>query len=347
MIIRAAQPNLQVTRLRQEVSGAIFFDWFGYEQRAFRDENTERLKQSLGSRIQGNCQVKIPRYLLYWVLVLLITACSSPPTASPSPTDAQRGSPSEFEGTVDVGGYEMYLHCMGTGTPTVILEAGLNDVAETWSLVQPGVARFTRACAYDRVGLGWSDPGHEPRDSFQIVRELHTLLINAGIKWPFVVVGHSLGGMYMRLFADYYQKDVVGLVLVDSAHIDDPGRCAAVLPTESPNESESLRFYRDWLANPPTYPELPHRLFEPGSLGDMPLVVITSPHKVRESDLPAGLSEKWDEIFVELQNEWAQISSRSTHIMAYESGHFIQQDQPDLVIDAILQVVEEALRARQ
>jgi len=236
----------------------------------------------------------------------------------------------------------MYLHCMGTGTPTVILEAGSDDVVDTWSLVQPEVASFTRACAYDRAGLGQSDPGPETRDSVQIVKELHTLLKNADIEGPYVLVGHSLGGMYMRLFADYYHEEVVGLVLVDSAHIDQYERNAAVLPTESPNESESLRFYREWFTNPPVYPELPRRLFEPGSLGDMPLVVLTSPHKERAADLPAGLSDKWDEIWVELQNEWARISSHSTHIMADESGHFIQQDQPDLVIDAILRVVEEA-----
>jgi pimeloyl-ACP methyl ester carboxylesterase len=282
------------------------------------------------------------RKLLSLFFVLLVTACSSSPTTSPPPTETQQEVPLEFEGKVDVGGYEMYLHCMGTGTPTVILEAGFDDVAETWSFVQPEVARFTRACAYDRAGLGQSDPGPEPRDSVQIVKELHTLLVNAGIEGPYILAGHSLGGMYMRLFADRYLEEVTGLVLVDSAHIDQYERNAAVLPPETPNESESLKFYREWFTNPPTYPELPHRLFEPGSLGDMPLVVITSPHKERAADLPAGLSDQWDEIWVELQEELAQISSNSTHIMAYESGHFIQQDQPDLVIDAIFQVVEAA-----
>lgn len=280
-------------------------------------------------------------YLLSWFLALLITACRSSPIISTAQTEVQQAKPSEFESRVNVGGYKMYLHCIGTGTPTVILEAGYDDVAETWSIVQPEVAKSTRTCAYDRAGLGQSDPSPEPSDSIQIVKELHILLSTAGIEGPYVLAGHSLGGMYMRLFADYYQEDVVGLVLVDSAHIDQFERNAAVLPTKSPNESESLRFYRDWFTNAPTYPELPHRLFEPGSLGDMPLVVITSPHKQRATDLPAGLSNKWDEIWVELQNEWAQISSHSTHIMANESGHFIQQDQPDLVIDAILQIIED------
>jgi pimeloyl-ACP methyl ester carboxylesterase len=263
-------------------------------------------------------------------------------TASNTRIEDQQDNPPEFEGKIDVGGYKIFLHCMGTGTPTVILEAGFDDVADTWSLVQPEVAKFTRACAYDRAGLGQSDPGPEPRDSIQVVKELHTLLINASIEGPYVLVGHSLGGMYMRLFADQYPEEVKGLVLVDSSHIDQYERNAAVLPTESPNESESLKFYREWFTNPPTYPELPRRLFEPGSLGNMPLVVLTSPHKERATDLPDGLSDKWDEIWVELQNEWTQISSRNTLVMAYKSGHFIQLDQPNLVIAAISQVVEDA-----
>ena len=286
--------------------------------------------------------MKIFQNLPLWLFVILITACSGSRTAFPSPAEVQQSDLTELEGFVDMGGYEMYLHCMGTGTPTVILEAGLNDVAETWSLVLPEVAGYTQVCAYDRAGLGQSDPGPEPRDSFQIIRELHNLLINAGIEEPFVLAGHSLGGMYMRLFADEYPEDVVGLVLVDSAHIDDPERCAAVLPPETPDESESLRLTREWLADPPTFTELPRQLFEPGSLGDMPLVVISVPHQQRPTDLPIGFSNALDEIWVELQNEWAQISLHSSHIFAYESGHFIQQDQPDLVIDAILQVVEEA-----
>ena len=265
-----------------------------------------------------------------------------PPTASLPPTQAQQDERTEFESMVDVGGYELYLHCMGTGTPAVIFEAGANDVSETWSLVLPEVASFTRACAYDRAGLGHSEAGPEPGDSYQVIQELHTLLTNARIEGPYVLVGHSLGGMYMRLFADYYQEEVVGLVLVDSQHIDQFTRFAAVLPPEAPDDSENLRFYREWFTNPVTYPELSHGLFEPGSLGDMPLVVLTSPHKERAADLPAGLSDRWNAIWVELQEQWAQISSRSRHIMADGSGHFIQLDQPDLVIAAIRLVIEDA-----
>jgi pimeloyl-ACP methyl ester carboxylesterase len=265
-----------------------------------------------------------------WVFVLFLTACSSLSPASPSPGNL-----------VNVGGYEMYLHCIGTGTPTVVMEAGFNDVAETWSLVQPEVANFTRVCAYDRAGLGKSDSGSEPRDSYQIIKELHNLLNKAGFEGPYVLVGHSLGGIYMRLFADYYPAEVVGLVLVDSAHIDDPNRCKEVLPPESLNESESLRSIREYLANPLTFPEIPERIFTPGSLGDMPLVVLSVPKQQRSDDLPAEFRDALDKIWVDLQEEWALISTRSTHILVYESSHFIQKDQPDQVIDAIKQVVED------
>ena len=236
----------------------------------------------------------------------------------------------------------MYLHCSGKGTPTVILEAGYNDNSETWALVQPAVAEFTRVCAYDRAGLGRSDPGPEPRDSYQTIEELHTLLAGAGEKGPFVLAGHSLGGLYMRLFTDTYPEEVVGLVLVDSAHMDDAERCKEVLPPKSLNESESLKSLREYLANPLTFTEIPVRILEPGSLGDLPLVVLSVPKQQRPEDLPAILRDDLDEIWVDLQNEWAMISTNSSHVFVAESSHFIQKDQPDVVIAAIHKVVEMA-----
>src|SRR5690349_3053542 len=95
---------------------------------------------------------------------------------------------------VDVGGFRLHINCVGTGSPTVVLDAGLGGSSLDWNLVQAELGRITRVCAYDRAGMGWSDPSPQPRTPGQIGRELHTLLTNAGIAGPYVLVGHSLAG---------------------------------------------------------------------------------------------------------------------------------------------------------
>lgn len=117
---------------------------------------------------------------------------------------------------VDVGGYQLHINCMGEGSPTVIMDYGLGSLSLVWSLVQPEVAKFTRVCTYDRAGYAWSDNSPKTRTSEQMVRELHTLLNHAGIEKPYVLVGHSLGGLNACLFASLYPEEVVGMVLVDA-----------------------------------------------------------------------------------------------------------------------------------
>jgi pimeloyl-ACP methyl ester carboxylesterase len=119
---------------------------------------------------------------------------------------------------VDIGGYRLHINCTGTGSPTVILDAGLGGSSLDWSKIQPGVARFTRVCSYDRAGYGWSDTGPGPRTSQQIVKELHLLLMHAQINGPYVLVGHSVGGLNMRLYAYRYPAEVAGMVLLDSTN---------------------------------------------------------------------------------------------------------------------------------
>ncbi len=121
---------------------------------------------------------------------------------------------------IDVGGYRLHLFAEGEGSPTVVMDAGLGHTAQIWSLVLPEVASFTRAYAYDRAGYGWSDSGPQPRTSTQIVKELHTLLTNAGIPAPYVLVGHSFGGLNMYLYALEYPAEVAGLILVDALSKD-------------------------------------------------------------------------------------------------------------------------------
>jgi pimeloyl-ACP methyl ester carboxylesterase len=124
---------------------------------------------------------------------------------------------------VDVGGWRIHVNCTGRNirnSPTVVLESGSGDFSFDWSLVQSGVARFTRVCSYDRAGHAWSDLGPRPRTMKQIAHELHTALVKLGIKSPYVLAGQSVGGLLIRTFASQYPKEVAGMVLVDSTHED-------------------------------------------------------------------------------------------------------------------------------
>jgi pimeloyl-ACP methyl ester carboxylesterase len=120
---------------------------------------------------------------------------------------------------VDIGGFCLHLNCAGHGTPTVVMDAGGGAPSIAWGLIPSEIAKFTRVCTYDRAGFGWSDPNPRiSRTSYQSVDELHLLLTKAEINPPYLLVGHSLGGVNMRLYASQYPEDVVGLVLVDSSH---------------------------------------------------------------------------------------------------------------------------------
>jgi len=119
---------------------------------------------------------------------------------------------------VDVGGHRLHIACRGEGGPTVVLDAALGNMSTHWTWVQQELAQTGRVCAYDRAGLGWSEPGPEPRDARQVTSELHALLTNASIPGPYVMVGHSFGGLYAQLYAARYPDQVAGVVLVESSH---------------------------------------------------------------------------------------------------------------------------------
>ena len=119
---------------------------------------------------------------------------------------------------IDVGGYKLHSYCLGTGQPTVILDSGLGGDASWWALVQKEISKFARVCSYDRAGYGWSDAGPKPRTSKIIIDELHSLLHSQDTLPPYILVGHSFGGINMRLYANIYPEDVFAVVLVDSSH---------------------------------------------------------------------------------------------------------------------------------
>jgi pimeloyl-ACP methyl ester carboxylesterase len=119
---------------------------------------------------------------------------------------------------VGVGGYSLHINCVGRGSLTVVLDGGTGEMSADWGLVQREVSHTTRVCAYDRAGMGWSERGPEPRDAKQITGELHALLEGAGIEGPYVLVGHSFGGLYMQTYAARYPEEVAGMSLIESSH---------------------------------------------------------------------------------------------------------------------------------
>lgn len=119
-----------------------------------------------------------------------------------------------------IDGHQMHIDCTGEGSPTVILEAAGGHFSAEWARVQPEIAQTTRVCAYDRAGYGWSEPGPEPRDAEHVANELHSLLAAAHVPPPYVLVAHSVGGIYVRVFNADYPGETVGMVLVDSSHPD-------------------------------------------------------------------------------------------------------------------------------
>jgi pimeloyl-ACP methyl ester carboxylesterase len=281
---------------------------------------------------------------------------------------------------VDVGGHRLHLYCLGKGTPTVVLDAGLGGGVLDWSTVQPGVSKFARVCAYDRAGMAWSDSGVRPRTSQQVVTELHALLGNAGVRAPYVLVGHSIAGIHVQLYASQYPDEVAGVVLVDSSHEDQLSRKGmTAIPSFYPPLIKALspfgvvRLINEVGAPSPNIPpdvdaeraaiyshtrsmysyadeisaiavSMEQLRAAPMRLGDKPLIVLTRGMKeANQAGSPEG-AEQGERAWAELQADLARRSSSGKQIIAEKSGHYIQFDQPDLVIDAIRQVVEATRR---
>lgn len=157
------------------------------------------------------------RFLLLPVFFAMVTSGQQGASSGRAPADIVYARPGQL---VDVGGFRLNLYCMGSGSPTVVFDSGWGDWAPAWSTVQPQIAKWTRACSYDRAGAGFSDPGPMPRTSVRIAKELRTALHRAGIAGPYILVGSAFGGDNVRTFADLYMDEVAGLVL-DDADPDD------------------------------------------------------------------------------------------------------------------------------
>jgi pimeloyl-ACP methyl ester carboxylesterase len=313
--------------------------------------------------------------------------------AQAAPNTAPLPPPGEL---VDLGGWRVHLHCTGqasTAQPTVILEAGAGGFSVDWSLVQPEVARFARVCSYDRAGLGWSDLGPHPRTLRQIVWELHTLLQRAGVRPPYVLVGHSYGGILARLFTLTYPSDVAGVVLEESGHergvaVLQNGRLVRLVETATgravpavrtsdplresdipasaraqieaaarhmasralepprnklPSDAQRIRAWafaqvKHWAANdnPFEAEELAALLARwTGTdypLGDLPVVVL-SRGRGDFDDREAEEEHRRN------QAELVRLSRSARQVVAQRSGHEILLDEPELVVQAIRDVI--------
>lgn len=287
---------------------------------------------------------------------------------------------------VDVGGYKLHIECHGTGSPTVVMEARLGDPSLMWTLVQPQIAAMTRVCVYDRAGLGWSDSSPKPRTADIMVEELHLLLKNAAVQGPYVMVGHSTGGMLVRLFAHSYPAEVVGMVLVDAQHEDQFHRLSEPLQQTVKQSfaqaDRTLMLYRviattgigalvpavRAMADNPKLPSPAReevsalmvedrKFFEAQaaegnalfdsidivraahitSLGNIPLIVLY--HGVPDSGIQGMTPVEDKEWWLGLQSELAALSPQGKLVLAERSGHYIQLDQPQLVNDAVQQVL--------
>jgi len=278
---------------------------------------------------------------------------------------------------INVGALKMHMDCTGQGSPAVILESGLGDSYVSWRKVQPQIAKFTRVCSYDRAGLGFSGPSSRPRTSQVMAEELHALLGAADIAPPYVLVGHSMGGFDVRLFASRYRSEVAGMVLVDSSHPDQENR----FPPELKNmegswlrEAEFLEYTmpfgiprlldlcetdplprtaecnfhsaRENVAELKAFAQSAAQTASAGSLGDLPLAVLSHDPDRPSSDLPADLAKPTNDAWEKMQEELAHLSSKGTQSIAKNSGHYIQIDRPEMVIDAVHSVVEQARAER-
>ncbi len=278
-------------------------------------------------------------------LSLLAAGCGSGPAVQ------TRTPPWDIDATYAVHGDHLYLHCTGRGSPVVVLEAGGGGDHRVWDAVQPELARTTRVCSYDRAGLALSDAAPKRATATQKANDLHDLLSVADVRGPYVLVGHSYGGMLVRVYADRYPDDIAGVVLLDSSHPDQIERLLAALPPRRVGENAMVRDLRRFLTdesqpNPEgaDWTASSDEARAAGSLRNRPLIVVTAGKDEWPLQMPAQLAHRLRHAWLKMQADLAQLSTNHVHVIAVYSPHLVMTNlgQPDLVIRAIRVVTNEA-----
>lgn len=238
----------------------------------------------------------------------------------------------------EIFGRAIHVSVEGAGKPVVILEGGLGSTLEDWAMVQSAIGELTTTLSYDRAGLGKSDQAPAPRTAQDLVDDLAAVLDTIGLTGPFVVVGHSMGGLLVRLFAARHSADVLGMVLIDPSHEARYEAYDEVLTEDL--RARNRRYLQDPARNSEQWnlPVSLEQVRESVGSFDFPLRVLAR----GLPDAPSSVwpSEALQKIEVNLQRRLLRLSPQSRFTVAEHSGHFIHHDQPDLVVDTIREVVE-------
>lgn len=281
------------------------------------------------------------RLLTLGVTMLSLAGCQAAAPPSVLETGSPRHTP--FARGVDIGERTLFLDCGGTGAPAVILEAGGGGDSSGWHGVLPDLRRFSRACAYDRAGTGRSSAAPRPHTLQQMIDELDALLERAQLDPRYVLVGHSLGGLLVRLYTSQHPDDVSGLVLLDPTTEQQADRLWSQLP------AELMAQFRTALSQSPD--GLDYDSFVAGmaqlhgaerSLGQRPLIILTAMgSQTAEPGVPADVAERMAREWLALHAEVSRLSSNSAHLVV-DTGHDIAHDAPAIVVAAIAEVVASA-----
>jgi len=265
-------------------------------------------------------------------VLLVLTACGSG-SSDETPTS---GPSKPVVGMVDIGQRSLFMACEGSGSPTVVMEAGLTGDHKTWDAVAPRVREETRVCTYDRANTGRSDRASTPRTAREIVADLHTALRAAGEEPPFLLVGFSFGGLTTQLYAASYSADVAGVVLVDSNHPNETDEFEAHLTRAQIHKDRA--YVNDNAEGVDVFTSL-EQVQAAGGFPDVPLIVITA--GISEGWPPGWDSELFDRLRAAQQEDLAKLSPQGTHVVARNSSHDVPQQQPEVVVRAIRKVLNE------
>lgn len=279
---------------------------------------------------------------------------------------------------VDVDGYTMHINCTGSGSPTLVLEAGGQNNSTIWNGVQPALSKTTRVCSYDRAGFGWSDTRPDPRDADHIAAELHQLLSRAGISGPIVLMGHSIAGLYIRDYVMHYPADVAGIVFIDSSTPFQEWNPTLIRAFGKPTTGPPA-----WLWNLALIAGVPRVLGmckgHPGpdaildkqraeeicrlrtasfselqdfdlssqqsvgskSFGNLPILIVSRDPANRLPAKPSQAEIDSRGVWSQMQDDLKNLSTRSRRIVAKNSSHYVMYDRRDLIEKEVPLFIEQ------